>query len=59
MKKRTVIFDMVTIILLCGLLSGCGQIRNAHPITDVHNLDGQRPKRCLRSFQYQQNDPVL
>lgn len=42
MKKRTVIFDMVTIILLCGLLSGCGQIRNAHPITDVHNLDGQR-----------------
>ena len=31
-----------TVILLCSLLSSCGQIRNAKPITDVHHLDGQR-----------------
>ena len=42
MKKRTVIICLVIAILLCGLLSGCGQIRNARPITDVHQLDGQR-----------------
>ena len=42
MKKRTMVLCMVVAILLCGLLSGCGQVRNARPITDVHNLDGQR-----------------
>ena len=42
MKKRTVVLSLVTAILLCNLLSGCGQIRNAQPITDVHKLDGQR-----------------
>ena len=42
MKKRTMVLCMVVAILLCGLLSGCGQVRNARPITDVHKLDGQR-----------------
>lgn len=42
MKKRTVALCVVAAILLCCLLSGCGQIRSAHPITDVHKLDGQR-----------------
>ena len=42
MKKRTIALCMVTAILLCSFLSGCGQIRNARPITDVHKLEGQR-----------------
>ena len=42
MKKRTVVLRFVAVILMCSLLSGCGQMRNARPITDVHNLDGQR-----------------
>ena len=42
MKKRTVALCMVIATLLCCLLSGCNQIRNARPITDVHALDGQR-----------------
>lgn len=42
MKKRTFVLFLATAILLCFTLSGCGQIRNARPITDVHNLDGQR-----------------
>ena len=32
----------ITVIPLCSMLSGCGQIRNARPINDVHKLDGQR-----------------
>ena len=42
MKKRTVALCLVAAILLCSLLCGCNQIRNARPITDVHKLDGQR-----------------
>ena len=42
MKKRTDVLCLVIAILLCSLLSGCGQMRNAKPITDVHNLNGQR-----------------
>ena len=42
MKKRIVALRIVTIVLLCSLLSSCGQIRSARPITDVHKLDGQR-----------------
>ena len=42
MKKRTVVLCLVIASFLCALLSGCGQIRNARPITDVHKLDGQR-----------------
>lgn len=42
MKKRAIALCVVAAILICILLSGCGQIRNAHPITDVHKLDGQR-----------------
>lgn len=42
MKKRTVVLRLITVILLCSLLSSCGQINNARPITDVHNLEGQR-----------------
>ena len=41
-KKRTVVLCLVTAILLCCTLSGCGQIHNARPITNVHKLDGQR-----------------
>ena len=42
MKKRTFVLFLVAAILLCCTLNGCGQIRNAHPITNVHKLDGQR-----------------
>ena len=42
MKKRIVVLYLVIAILQCSILSGCGQIHNARPITDVHNLDGQR-----------------
>ena len=41
MKKR-IVLRQVAIMLLCALLGGCGQIRNAKPITDVNHLDGQR-----------------
>ena len=41
MKKRIALLT-VTVFLICTLLSGCGQIRNSRPITDVHNLNGQR-----------------
>lgn len=42
MKKRVVSAGLVIAILLCSILSGCNQIRNARSITDVHKLDGQR-----------------
>lgn len=42
MKKRTVVLCLVIAIVTCSMFSGCGQIRNAQPITDVHNLSGQR-----------------
>ena len=42
MKKRNILLCIVVAGLLCGLLSGCGQIRNAQPITNVHKLEGQR-----------------
>ncbi len=41
MKKRFIALCLVVVMLLC-VLTGCGQIQNARPITDVHNLDGQR-----------------
>ena len=42
MKKRIVALCAIATVLLCSMMSGCGQIRNAQPITDVHNLNGQR-----------------
>lgn len=30
------------VLVLLGVLSGCNQLRNARPITDVNQLDGQR-----------------
>lgn len=42
MKKRIVALYIVTACLLCSLLCGCNQMKNARPITDVHKLDGQR-----------------
>lgn len=42
MKKRSAIASLLIALLLCYALSGCGQIQNARPITDVHHLDGQR-----------------
>lgn len=42
MKKRNIVLCVVIAIFLCSILSSCGQIRNARPITDVHKLEGQR-----------------
>lgn len=33
---------LAAVLMLLGLLSGCGHLRSARPITDIHNLDGQR-----------------
>lgn len=44
MRRRTRGLSALAIILAlaCALLTGCGQLQSARPITNVHALDGQR-----------------